>query len=486
MKFDNFKDQAQPRLGFTWDLNNDGQSKVSGSYAKYFEAIPQRLAIRVFANEVFLRQRFNGAYFGAFTKATYDPVTGTYGGTWLTGAAPDRTTDFATPFSFDPIADNTKLPERQEFILGYDYTVKGGLLDGFTAGIHAKHRVLKNPIEDSVILGTSGNTYGLPTDPGAPIRLGQVWGVSAASLYPEAALMLYGTFGGQAILWNPGRTSTWTARGISGGLGSTFNNKKISVADTGYDEAKNTYDSVDFTLEKKTSRDYINFSYTWSRFFGNYEGVISSSNGQQDGNITASFDYAAYSGWGLLPLDRTHQVKLFASHKFDIKGNDLTVGMNWTYLSGTPLSLLDDGSTTNGFEPGYDSAHMFFHSLDPAGDGIAFDGFWVTDATSATGMHKFLDLGGYGNAVFANGIQGDRGRTPATNVMDLHIDYAWKFGKGMKLTPSVDVFNFFNTRYATNIVQQATTGSGNPNPNYGQETNWQIGRRYRFGVKFQF
>ncbi len=489
MKFSNFKDQAQPRLGFTWDVNNDGRSKVSGSYAKYFEAIPQRLAMRVFANEVFLRNRFNGAYFGLFTKATYDATTGTYGGTWLTGATPDRTTDFATPFSYDPIAEGTKLPQRQEFILGYDFTFKGGLLDGFTAGIHAKHRELKNPIEDSVILDSLGNI----TDPGAPIRLGQSYGVSAASLYPEAAVNLYGTFGGQAILWNPGRYAKWTARNISGGTGSIYNNAVWSVSDTGYDAAKNTYDSVDFTLEKKTARDYINFSYTWSRSEGNYEGVVSSSNGQADGNITASFDYAAYSGYGLLPLDRTHQIKLFASHKFDVAGNELSLGMNWTFLSGTPLSLLDDGSTTNGFAPGYDTNNSYFHTSDPNGDGIPFDGFWVatqydavTGAPLDAGRHPYLDLGGYGNAIFANGVQGDRGRTPSINNVDIHIDYAIKFGKGMKLVPSVDLFNLFNTRYATAITQQGTTSSGTANPSYAQATNWQVGRRYRFGVKFQF
>jgi len=488
LKFDNFQDQAQPRLGFTWDVNNDGRSKISGSYGKYFEQIPQRMAIRVFANEVFLRQRFNGIYAGG-TKATYDPTTGTFGGPWTTGAAPDRVTDFATPFSYDPVADGVKLPERQEFILGYDFTFKGGALDGFTAGIHAKHRQLKNPIEDSVILDSQGNI----TDPGAPIRLGQLYGISAASLYPEAAVNIYGTFGGQAILWNPGRSVSWTARNISGGAGNAaYNSRKWSIADTGFEEAKNTYDSVDFTLEKKTSRSYFNFSYTWSRFEGNYEGVVSSSNGQADGNITASFDYAPYSGYGLLPLDRTHQVKVFASHKFDILGNDFTLGMNWTYLSGTPLSLLDDGSTTNGFAPGYDTANTYFHTLDPNGDGRPFDGFWTATQYGPggtpldAGRHRFIDVGSYGNAIFANGKQGDRGRTPALNTVAVHMDYAYRFGQGKKLIPSVDIFNLFNNRAATTIGQQATTSGGNPNPLFGQETGWQQGRRYRFGVKFQF
>ena len=58
MKFDKFSDYVQPRLGFTWDVNQDGKTKVSGNYAKYFEQIPQRMAIRVYANETYLRWNY--------------------------------------------------------------------------------------------------------------------------------------------------------------------------------------------------------------------------------------------------------------------------------------------------------------------------------------------------------------------------------------------------------------------------------------------
>ncbi len=181
--------------------------------------------------------------------------------------------------------------------------------------------------------------------------------------------------------------------------------------------------------------------------------MVSSSNGQADGNITASFDYYPYVGYGLLPNDRTHVVKLFASHRFDFFGGDLNVGANWTYQSGTPVSLFDDGSTSEGNAPGSGSS---------------------------------LDIGGYGNAVPAHGQLGQYGRTPALNNVDLHLDWTYKIGKKYKLIPSVDMFNAFNTRYATGVFEQATDQSGTAAVNYGQANNWQIGRRYRFGLKFQF
>ncbi|MBP1772926.1 MAG: TonB-dependent receptor [Holophagaceae bacterium] len=466
MKFSDFNDQLQPRLGFTWDVNGDGRSKVSGSYARDFESIPQRMAIRVYANEVFLRNRYTRF------NSTYNTATGAYAYN-TAGLGPDGgITDFATPFSYDPIAEGTKLPHRDEYTVGYDHTFSSG----WTAGIHAKYRELKNPLEDMVFTDPAGSPY----DEGPAI----VFSGTGAPLGGNGA----------AVIGNPGGFQQWRPNPLSMtlyllGQGATTNNYGINilnyynpatglftVPDTGYTKAGNKYSSVDFTLDKKTDRDTFSFSYTWSRLEGNYEGVVSSSNGQADGNITASFDYYPFVGYGLLPNDRTHVVKLFASHRFDLAGGDLNIGVNWTYQSGTPVSLFDDGSTSNGEAPGYDSANQ-------AQTGAPWD---PVPNSNGNGTHPFLDIGGYGNAVPANGQLGQYGRTPATNNVDLHMDYVYRLGKNYKLIPSIDMFNVFNTRYATGVFEQATDGNGNADVRYGKEVNWQQARRYRFGVKFQF
>ncbi|WP_243295110.1 TonB-dependent receptor [Geothrix mesophila] len=496
MKFDDFKDYVQPRLGFTWDVNQDGKTKVSGNYAKYFEQIPQRMAIRVYANETYLRYNYSR------TNSSYNNATGAY----TYGTTPSSIVDYGTPFSYDPIAEGTKLPERNEYILGVDHT----FASGWTAGVHAKYRELKNPMEDMVFTDQYGNPY----DEGPAIALS---GTGAP---------LYGA--GAAVIGNPGAFQQWRPNAKSmtlvllnqgGGtnyLGNPYtqNNYGVdylnyynpatglfTIPNTGYEKAGNKYSSVDFTLDKKTDRDTFSFSYTWSRLEGNYEGVVSSSNGQADGNITASFDYFPYAGWGLLPNDRTHVVKLFASHRFDFFGGDLNVGVNWTYQSGTPNSAWDDGSTTNGYASGFDTAHVVYKDVNNvytlsgnpvvANSDAAYndpnnydvDGNWIggSDVT-----HSFLDIGYYGDAVAAHGKQGDAGRTPALNNVDMHLDWAYKIGKKYKLIPSVDVFNLFNTRYATSQLQQVTDQGGNPDVRYGAANAWQVGRRYRFGVKFQF
>jgi outer membrane receptor protein involved in Fe transport len=408
-KFDKLSDYAQPRLGFTWDPNNDGRTKISGSFARYFEQVPQRLAARVYGNEKYDRYRWTTGTGGQVY--TYSSTgLGTYTGT------PSHT-DFAGPYSNDAIADGTKLPRRTEYTAGFERTLENGI----TVGIHGKYRTFDNIIEDSTIRNLNGNP-GAAVDPSGYER---------------------------AILWNPGRSVTWR-------MESSPNNGDFQTYhsdNTLFDPAKNIYSAVDFTLEKKTQRSYISFSYTWSRLEGNYEGLITSSNGQADASITASWDEWPYVGYGLLPLDRTHVVKLLASHNWDLGPGLLNIGVNWTYQSGTPVSLFDDGSTTLGKAPG----------TDPS-----------------------LDFGGYGNAIPANFQLGQYGRTPATNNVDLHIDYTWAITSKLKLSPSVDLYNMFNTRVATRVLQQATDDSGAVEPRYGQSTDWFRGRHLRFGVKLTF
>ena len=236
MKFDKFSDYVQPRLGFTWDVNQDGKTKVSGNYAEYFEQIPQRMAIRVYANETYLRYNYRRA------NSTYDNATGAY----TYGATPNSIVDYATPFSFDPIAENVKLPQRTEYILGVDHT----FASGWTAGIHAKYRELKNPMEDMVFTDQYGNPY----DEGPAISF-------TGSGSPN-----YGA--GAAVIGNPGGFQQWRPNPLSmtnvilaGGAGSTnyagypypYNNYGINILDY-YNPATGLFTVADTGFPKAGNR----------------------------------------------------------------------------------------------------------------------------------------------------------------------------------------------------------------------------------------
>lgn len=394
-------DYIQPRFGFTWDVSGDGKSKLSGSYGRYYETIPQRMAIREFSKEVFIENRYSASY--GDSTFTYNPLAanrvGTYGGT-------PTVVDYGASFQFPPVAEGTKLPQRDEFQLSFQQT-----LGDWTPGIAYRYRKLTNPIEDSVITDAAGNS--LNAD-------------------------------GKSILWNPhpGHVA-FTQTGNSPDAGTRYTTEASL-----YPEAYNKYTAVDLTLQYKKNDTLLSFNYTWSKLEGNYEGLVSSSNGQPDANITASWDYYPYVGSGPLPLDRTHQVKIYGQHRHKFGKDALTIGFNFVWQSGTPNSWFDDGSTSSPVLP---------------------------------------DVGSYGNSTPKNGRIGDQGRTPSSSSLDLNVNYDTSIGS-LRIAPLFQVTNVLNSRQPATVVQNYTDGGGVPLPpgQFGSTLTWNSGRSMRFGIKLHF
>ncbi len=127
-------------------------------------------------------------------------------------------------------------------------------------------------------------------------------------------------------------------------------------------EAVRRYTSLTVSLDRRFSRRWLGgISYTWSRLFGNYSGLTSSEEyGRPEPqvwnfhyiprsieknvfkpNMTGSFDvwfktfdHNGEATLGLLPTDRTHQIKAYGAYAFDF---GLTVGFNGFAMSGTPV-----------------------------------------------------------------------------------------------------------------------------------------------------
>ena len=123
--------KLQPRLGFVWDVNGDGRSKLSGNYAWYCGEILNPGS----ANQ--------GSFAG-------DPTT--------------------------PVAErNIKLPRRTEWQLGFDRQLSAST----TLGFHGHYRKLTNPIEESVI--TLANGHGI--DPSLPAGQPILWNPGSAATW---------------------------------------------------------------------------------------------------------------------------------------------------------------------------------------------------------------------------------------------------------------------------------------------------------------
>jgi outer membrane receptor for ferrienterochelin and colicin len=421
-----FGKYIQPRFGFTWDVKGDSLSKISGSYAWYFEQIPQRMAIRTYGNEYYHQFRWGAAVKGndgvlTGTKGGYTPngfgipgfaISNNLGQVFPAGtplAGQPLTTydvDYSTGWSGDPMAENLKLPKREEIQLGFDQQVSATT----TLGIHGHYRKMTDPLEDSVITDAVGNSI----DPADQV--------------------------GQAIIWNPNTSVTWR---------SPFSHQLVTSNNTLYPKAYNEYKAVDVSYTRKTENNLISLSYTWSRNYGNYEGLISPSNGQADANITASFDYYPYVGTGLVPLDRTHAFKAFGYQRVKVGANALTLGFNFVMQSGTPYSLQDNG---------------------------------------ATSTPQLPDVGQYGNSVFQNMLMGNKGRTSTVSQLDLNVHYEMNLTPKVKLEPLFEVFNVMNYRPETRVVQQATdaTGALYAAGKWSSPNLYQAGRSIRFGAKLRF
>jgi hypothetical protein len=246
------------------------------------------------------------------------------------------------------------------------------------------------------------------------------------------------------------------------------------IGNPGYGFAKDfvkphrTYDGVTFFFQRTFADLWLaQVSYTWSRLYGNYEGLFRTDTGQLDPNINSDFDLVSLlpNRTGLLPADRTHQIKAFGAREFVLRpGLSLNLGMSYRGSSGTPFSYL--------------GAHVDY---------------------------------GAGQAYILP--RGSAGRLPWVNRIDSRLAVNYVVAKDITTSLSLDVFNLFNFQTATAYDQNYTfspvlpivggskgdlpgkvvdaqTGDPIPdeaiNKNFGKPTAYQAPRSFRVGARVTF
>jgi hypothetical protein len=118
-----------PRLGFVWDVTNNGKSKLYANYGRFFEAIPQDINIRSFGGEV-LCFCYN-----------FDPNPAN---TRPDSSAPRKSTLLGGP---EPVDPNIKGQYIDEYLVGYEHEVA----KNFAVGIKGSYRTLGRVIEDFLV-----------------------------------------------------------------------------------------------------------------------------------------------------------------------------------------------------------------------------------------------------------------------------------------------------------------------------------------------
>ncbi len=292
-----------PRFGLIYDVKGDGKTKVYGSWGRFFQKIPQDLAVRALSVET----GFTSVYWGDLNATDFlndDMVAAGltvypgYGSPYtigLTGSVPTI------------VYPGTKAMFQDEFVLGFDHELSP------TMSIGARYiwRHVGRGLEDCGSQ-TPGQWNG--TEPSAEEYQYVIANVTASQDIFDNALGVLGSDG---------------------------------IPD-GFADMTRTYNAFEVTLEKRFSQGFqFLANYRLAKVWGNWEGLFRNDNGQDDPFITSLFDFRdevlANGGRalgvsyvpGYLNTDRRHVLNFNGAYTLPCK---LTFGIGARLTSGYPLT----------------------------------------------------------------------------------------------------------------------------------------------------
>lgn len=405
------KNQINPRLAAVWDVNGDSTMKVYGSAGRYSVPIPTHISVR-----------------GA-GRSTYTAQYFTYTGTDANGA-PTGLVQMSRPLSAnneygqDKVVDtlsavDMKPSYQDEISVGFEKS----LTPSFKFGGKLTYRQLKSTIDDFC--------DGRPLE-----RYAAANGIAITNPL----------WGNACQTFNPGEDNTFWVD--YSGDETKLTKVHLTAAELGFDKPKRTYAAFDTFLEHPFRNGwYGKVSYTWSRNKGNTEGQVRSDNGQSDVAVTSTWDYPELmeGAYGLLPNNRTHQLKAFGFYELT---KELQIGANALIASGRPRSCIGSAARP-GDSPNY-----------------ANQTFWCGGAQRGQ------------NVLTPRGTVGE---LPWTHRYDLNVSYKPNFAKGLQVR--LDVYNVFNSQTVQNVTEAYNSGA-NINSLYQTPLSYTTPRYARVSVMY--
>jgi hypothetical protein len=374
-----------PRVQAIWDFTGNGRGKVAGNYGRFFYALPLDIGDRLFGNEREIRWAVAEESCPSWTGATarggraaFDPRTLNYPGSPAAQQCATPVAVSASTGNFFAQSGSIETPVDPgidaAYVDQFGGQVEYEILSDLSVGLEYNGRRQGNVIED--MSPDDGETY---------------------------------------FVGNPSRGSPFTAPD-----GTPIDPTTVSSVDlmtqrtlpNSFPTPDRSYDGLTFSVRKNFSQNWqAAASYTYSVLRGNYAGPYRPEDGQLDPGLTAEFDIPSIlaNHTGLLPSDRTHQVKLFGSYTFNFGPRfNVTTGGSYIGESGTPVSAL------GGYNAIYDTSQTF---VIPRGMG---------------------------------------GRTPFAHRIDLRGALEYVITPPYAVRFSVDLFNVFNTEEILAIDEDYT------------------------------
>jgi len=429
------KNQWEPRIGASWDVNGDSSFKIYGNVGRYYLALPDNAAERAANISTYLTTNYN--YTGIDANGVPTGLTEIIPPGATTGTiSPDG--EKGLPKATDEVTARNLKPEYlDEFILGFDKKLN----DNWNYGAKAMWRDLKTAIDDEC----------------SPTRIAQKMmkdGTIPQNDDPydnEYYNSLYGA--SYCRLINPGQTNTILVRSDDG---TKSNIVSMSQQDWGYIQGvKRKTGSLNLYLEHPFDGKWqARIDYTFTRGFGNTEGQVRSDFGQADVSKTEDWD-----SWQLMD-GANGELANVRKHQFRIRGA-YQISDEWL-VSGTLLA-----------QSGYPKECLGYYGTGGSGDAY----YGVGGPGDPSGYNNY----GSGNYHWCHGVRmpaGSIGHTPWTKQLNLGVHYTPAFADH-KLGINLDVFNVLNGQKA---VQSDPTGESAYDPD---SNTISIGNSYGDGIFFQ-
>ena len=358
IKFD-FKDKLAPRAGFAWDVSGDGKTKVYGSWGIFYDITKLELPRGSFGGDKWLE------YYYTLETTDWQNLDTASCPPACPGRLIQGPIDFRHPsLGEDTLDANMKPFKSQEAVIGFDREISR--LVSF--GARYVHKQLDRVVEDTGALDAQQN-----------------------EIY---------------VIGNPSEGPLATAYVLANGT-------KVPMP-----KPQRDYNAVELSLNKRMADRWSGrFSYLWSRLYGNHTGLgQGDENGRSSPNVGRSYDYpimmfdgSGQAAYGLLPTDRTHQLK--AQFVYDAPFGT-SFGLNW--YGATGLIRTREAAV-----------------IPPNNFPVQYKG------------------------------RGSDGRLPFYNQADLYIQHEVKFGGKMRLVLSANVINALDSKTATNyFATELASGQG--------------------------
>jgi hypothetical protein len=410
-----------PRAGLIVDPWGNRKTKIFFNFGRFFEKIPQDLAVRSLSQELdyvnfFFAVTNPNSADSRFKSGPGCPIGASLASclnnpaNWIPDTAHHIFPDDGTGSPLQPaftggvtnVAAGTKMQYQDEYVVGLEHEFRGGIF----VSVRYLDRRLRRIVEDVSGITVGGFNAAAAFD-GSPIFQ------TFLLTNPSASLDLFHN----TACHNPAEDVTVEVDG-SGCLTSGYApGSALPGADgvpDGFPNPVRKYQAFEFQFEKRFTKNWqLIGNWRIAKLFGNYEGLFRNDNGQDDPNITSLFDFVRSSSLGdqftpgVLPTDRRDIVNVYSSYLFN---NGINIGGGMRFQTGYPLDKL-------GAHPAYLNQGE-------------------------------IPLGG----------RGSQGRTLATAGIDAQVNYTWKMSERYRVKLGVSMFNVVNSRRVQRLDRNADTG----------------------------